>query len=295
MNIFLTGASGFVGKEILKRLLEKDYNVFALIRDEKKLNITHENLTLVNGDILKVDTYKNALSNCDAIINLVGIIREYPKRGITFYKLHFEATKNLVDLAKQFHIKRFIQMSANGTRENAVSNYHKTKYMAENYVIKSDLDYTIFRPSVVYGPGDEFINMLNSMMKRTFLFTYFGDGGYKMQPVSVYEVAELFVNAIENRNTFKKIYSVCGNKVLTYKELLQLIIRITNKKVFLFSIPEIFISIFVKIFGNTTFTPITTDQFIMLKEGNICKDDNIFNELGVRQLPIEDVLKSYLK
>ena len=295
MNIFLTGASGFVGKEILKRLLEKDYNVFALVRDEKKLNITHENLTLVNGDILKVDTYKNALSNCDAIINLVGIIREYPKRGITFYKLHFEATKNLVDLAKQFHIKRFIQMSANGTRENAVSNYHKTKYMAENYVIKSDLDYTIFRPSVVYGPGDEFINMLNSMMKRTFLFTYFGDGGYKMQPVSVYEVAELFVNAIENRNTFKKIYSVCGNKVLTYKELLQLIIRITNKKVFLFSIPEIFISIFVKIFGNTTFTPITTDQFIMLKEGNICKDDNIFNELGVRQLPIEDVLKSYLK
>lgn len=295
MNIFLTGASGFVGKEILKRLLEKDYNVFALVRDEKKLNITHENLTLVNGDILKVDTYKNALSNCDAIINLVGIIREYPKRGITFYKLHFEATKNLVDLAKQFHIKRFIQMSANGTRENAASNYHKTKYMAENYVIKSDLDYTIFRPSVVYGPGDEFINMLNSMIKRTFLFTYFGDGGYKMQPVSVYEVAELFVNAIENRNTFKKIYSVCGNKVLTYKELLQLIIRITNKKVFLFSIPEIFISIFVKIFGNTTFTPITTDQFIMLKEGNICKDDNIFNELGVRQLPIEDVLKSYLK
>jgi NADH dehydrogenase len=295
MNIFLTGASGFVGKEILKRLLEKDYNVFALVRDEKKLNITHENLTLVNGDILKVDTYNNALSNCDAIINLVGIIREYPKRGITFYKLHFEATKNLVDLAKQFHIKRFIQMSANGTRENAASNYHKTKYMAENYVIKSDLDYTIFRPSVVYGPGDEFINMLNSMIKRTFLFTYFGDGGYKMQPVSVYEVAELFVNAIENRNTFKKIYSVCGNKVLTYKELLQLIIRITNKKVFLFSIPEIFISIFVKIFGNTTFTPITTDQFIMLKEGNICKDDNIFNELGVRQLPIEDVLKSYLK
>ena len=295
MNIFLTGASGFVGKEILKRLLEKDYNVFALVRDEKKLNIKHGNLTLVNGDILKVDTYKNALSNCDAIINLVGIIREYPKRGITFYKLHFEATKNLVDLAKQFHIKRFIQMSANGTRENAASNYHKTKYMAENYVIKSDLDYTIFRPSVVYGPGDEFINMLNSMMKRTFLFTYFGDGGYKMQPVSVYEVAELFVNAIENRNTFKKIYSVCGNKVLTYKELLQLIIRITNKKVFLFSIPEIFISIFVKIFGNTTFTPITTDQFIMLKEGNICKDDNIFNELGVRQLPIEDVLKSYLK
>lgn len=295
MNIFLTGASGFVGKEILKRLLEKDYNVFALVRDEKKLNIKHGNLTLVNGDILKVDTYNNALSNCDAIINLVGIIREYPKRGITFYKLHFEATKNLVDLAKQFHIKRFIQMSANGTRENAASNYHKTKYMAENYVIKSDLDYTIFRPSVVYGPGDEFINMLNSMIKRTFLFTYFGDGGYKMQPVSVYEVAELFVNAIENRNTFKKIYSVCGNKVLTYKELLQLIIRITNKKVFLFSIPEIFISIFVKIFGNTTFTPITTDQFIMLKEGNICKDDNIFNELGVRQLPIEDVLKSYLK
>jgi NADH dehydrogenase len=295
MNIFLTGASGFVGGEILKKLLEKGYNVYALVRDEKRLDISHKNLTPVIGDILNIDTYESFLAKCDAIVNLVGIIREYKKRGITFYRLHFEATKNLVDLAKKLHIKRFIQMSANGTRENAVSNYHKTKYLAEDYLIKSGLDYTIFRPSAIYGPRDEFINMLNSIMKKTPVFIYFGDGGYKMQPVSVYEVAELFVNAIENKNSVKKIYPVCGSKILTYKELLKLIIKTTNKKVLLFPTPEFFVSIFVKIFGDTTFTPITRDQFIMLKEGNICDNDTCFTELNVKKLNIEEVLKTYLK
>jgi NADH dehydrogenase len=214
---------------------------------------------------------------------------------VTFEKMHFEATKNIVDIASKYSIKRFVHMSANGTRQDAVSNYHKTKYMAEEYVKSKIKNYTIFRPSVIYGPGDIFINMLNRFMKLTPFFSYFGDGSYKMQPVSVFEVAELFVNALTNENSLAKTYSVCGNKVLTYKQILKLIMSVTKRRVLLFSVPEFIISALVKLFGKTTWFPITIDQFIMLVEGNTCDDDSCFRDLNVEKRDIEEVLKGYLK
>jgi NADH dehydrogenase len=116
-----------------------------------------------------------------------------------------------------------------------------------------------------------------------------------MQPVSVFEVAELFVNALTNENSLAKTYSVCGNKVLTYKQILKLIMAVTKRRVLLFSVPEFIISALVKLFGKTTWFPITTDQFIMLVEGNTCDDDSCFRDLNVVKRDIEEVLKGYLK
>jgi len=294
MKVFLTGSTGFVGKEVLKKLVEKGHNVVALARDKSK-TLDLDNVIYVYGDILKPETYEKYLRECDAVIHLVGIIKEYPDKGVTFEKMHFEATKNIVDIASKYSIKRFVHVSANGTRQDAVSNYHKTKYMAEEYVKSKIKNYTIFRPSVIYGPGDIFINMLNRFMKLTPFFSYFGDGGYKMQPVSVFEVAELFVNALTNENSLAKTYSVCGNKVLTYKQILKLIMAVTKRRVLLFSVPEFIISALVKLFGKTTWFPITTDQFIMLVEGNTCDDDSCFRDLNVVKRDIEEVLKGYLK
>lgn len=294
-KIFLTGATGFIGSEILKLLLQRDYEVTILARDENKIKTRHSNLKIIKGDILKPETYYGEMKGVDGVIHLVGIIREYPKRGITFENMHHRATVNIVDGAVNSGIKRFVHMSANGTREDAVSDYHKTKYLAEEYVKKSGLTYTILRPSVVYGPGDMFINMLNNFMKLTPVFSYFGDGGYKMQPVSVYEVAELFVNSIENSKSFNKIYPVCGKKVLTYKEILKIIMAVTGRNRILFPIPELVIKTFVNLFGKTTWFPITTDQFIMLTEGNVCNNTDVFEEMDVQMKDINEVLKGYLK
>jgi NADH dehydrogenase len=294
VKVFLTGSTGFVGKEILRLLQREGYIVVALVRDIDKAE-EMENVIYVKGDILKPESYEDYLKECNAVIHLVGIIREDRKKRVTFDKLHYEATKNIVDLAYKYSIKRFIHMSANGTREDAVSDYHKTKFMAEEYLKIKGLNYTIFRPSVIYGPGDIFINMLNGLMKMTPLFSYFGDGGYKMQPVSVYEVAELFVNALKEDASIGKTYSVCGKDIYTYKEILKMINRVTGRKVLLFPIPEFIIRIMVKLFGKTTWFPITTDQFIMLTEGNICDDDACFKELNVKKRDMSEVLSTYLK
>lgn len=294
MKVFLTGSTGFVGNEILKVLQNKGHTTVALVRDlNKARNI--KNVIYVKGDILKPESYEEHIKGCDAIINLVGIIREYPKKGITFENLHYQATKKIVDVAYSQNVKRFIQMSANGTRADALSEYHKTKFMAEEYIKSKGLDYTIFRPSVIYGPDDRFINMLNRLMKMTPIFIYFGDGGYKMQPVSVYEVAELFVNALNEDKSIGKTYSVCGKDVYTYKEILKIISKVTGRKTLLFPIPEFIIEMLVSMFGKTTWFPITTDQFIMLKEGNICDNDICFRELNVEKRDMIEVLQSYLK
>ncbi|MCX8085032.1 MAG: complex I NDUFA9 subunit family protein [Calditerrivibrio sp.] len=294
-KIFITGATGFVGTEILNKLLEEGYFVKALIRGSKRPKINHPHLETVVGDVLNYQSLDDGIKGTDAVIHLVGIIREYPAKGVTFENMHYIATKNVLDAAKKNHITRFIHMSANGTRENAVSNYHKTKYKAEEYIKASGLTYTILRPSLIYGENDSFINMLNSFMKLTPIFSYFGDGSYPMQPVSVKEVAEIFVKAIDNEATFNKTFSVCGKQVFTYKELLKTIMEVTGRHRLLLPVPEVFVNIGASLFGSFPWFPITKDQFIMLKEGNVCNNDEIFKITGVTHLDFKDELKKYLK
>jgi len=217
MKNILTGATGFVGTEILKELLKNDYRVKVLVRDKKRLKVENSNIEVIIGDILDLKAVSDGVKGTDAVINLVGIIREEPKKGVTFHNMHVVATKNLVDAAKEHGVKRFIQMSANGTRKDAVTLYHRTKYMAEEYIISNKLDYTILRPSLIYGENDTFINMLNDMMKKFPVFAYLGDGSYPLQPVSVKEVSEIFVRCIEIDATINQIYSVCGKDVLHTK------------------------------------------------------------------------------
>jgi len=292
MKVFVTGGTGFVGTEIIDKLISEGHDVLALVRgDSSRLDTRTE---AVKGDILKPETFSDYLEGVDAVINLVGIIREIPSKGVTFENMHFKATKNVVDASVKHGVKRFIQMSANGTRANAVSGYHIYKYEAEEYIKKSGLDYTIFRPSLVYGPKDSFINMLAKFMRTTPAFSYFGDGSYPMQPVSVYEVADIFVGALSEEKTVGQTYSVCGNKVYTYKELLRAVSTAMGRKHLFLPVPEIFIKMGIGMFGKTSWFPITKDQFIMLTEGNACDNREIFDILNIESQDFEKVI-SYLK
>ena len=161
MKIFLTGSTGFVGKRILRDLLENNYQVRCLVRKGSEQKISHyknpvlvkTGIDIVNGDITDAASLDGKLVGCDAVINLVGIIREFSGKGITFEKLHYEGTANLVKAARLQKVRRFIQMSALGARPDGKTQYQQTKYRAEECVRTSGLDYTIFRPSIIFGPG----------------------------------------------------------------------------------------------------------------------------------------------
>jgi NADH dehydrogenase len=295
MKIFLTGASGFVGSEILRLLLENNYEVFALFRSKEKVVYNDDNLEVIIGDILDVKSYESHLRKCDVIINLVGIIREIPRKNITFENLHVKAVENLICVAKDSKVKKIIHMSANGARENAVTNYHKTKYKGERLVIHSDLKYTIFKPSVIYGPNDAFVNMLANLLEKTPIFSYFGKGEQKLQPVSVEEVSEAFVKSIDNTKTDDKVFNICGNKILSYKELLRMIMKIKNIRRVLIPVPILIIKTLASFFGRFQSFPLTTEQLQMLLEGNICEDRRVFDVLNIDSIDIENKLFEYLK
>jgi uncharacterized protein YbjT (DUF2867 family) len=269
MRIFLAGGTGFVGGHVRCALLESGHELRVLTH--KRLACPEPGIEAVEGDVTRPETLAAAMQECDAVINLVGIIREFPARGITFEKLHVEATKNLLTAARQAGIRRFIQMSALGARSGAVTLYHQTKYRAEEEVRASGLDWTIFRPSVIFGPKDDFINKLAGFLRSLPFVPVVGNGFYRLQPIDGNDVARCFAMALEMPETVGQTYRICGRDRITYRELLEIIARTLGKRsARTLNVPVSFMKLATSLLQHFSFFPITMDQITMLLEESIC-------------------------
>ena len=235
-RVLVTGATGFVGRAIVRELVARGHFPVCLVRDRDKFKSQNPDLMtsrydLVAGDLFDADALAQAATGAEAAIHLVGIIFEHPLRGQTFQRIHVEGTRRVVDACKAAGIRRYVHMSALGARPNAVSEYHQTKWAAENYVRGSGLDWTIFRPSVIHGPEGEFIGMMKTFVCKwtvpVFGFLpapfpvipYFGRGENRLQPVDVRDVASCFVSALSVRQTIGEAYELGGPEAITWKEL----------------------------------------------------------------------------
>ncbi|ASS74448.1 nucleoside-diphosphate sugar epimerase [Tumebacillus algifaecis] len=268
MKVFLTGASGFVGQEIGKRLAAAGHEVRCLIHNSAQLPTQFQ---AVQGDILDKNSLVSAMQGCDAVVHLVGIIREAPQKGATFQRIHVEGTKNMVDAAREVGISRFLQMSALGARPGATSPYHQTKWDAEEYVRGSGLEWTVFRPSVIFGPGDGFVSLLADVLKRAPLFPIFGHGQFPLSPVALIDVAEGFVRALAKPETVGQAYEVGGPEAISYRDVIACIGQVVGKKrVRTFTAPIPLVRPVVSLLEGFSFFPITSAMLTMLVEGNAC-------------------------
>lgn len=227
--VFLTGATGFVGRHILRQLLARGYTIQALVRHAGTLGKSPQ-VREFPGSILEPQTLAPALAGCRSVLHLVGIIDE---KQATFEAIHTAGTRNVLAAAQQAGtVRRWIQMSALGTRPNAVARYHQSKWAAEELIRQGGIPYVILRPSLIYGPGGEFTKMLRdwSLGKAPpFLFMpFFGQGFFgqsnphKVQPIHVADVAWLFAEALENDAATNRTYDVVGPAAFTWKELLRI-------------------------------------------------------------------------
>jgi len=217
--ILVTGGTGFVGRHVVGELCRRGHAVRVLARNRTKAEQLRKltGCEIAYGDVLQPETLPAACQDVTAIIHLVGIIFEMGHA--TFERIHIEGTRNMVHAAQTSGIQRFIQMSAIGTRPLAPSRYHQTKWLAEDFVRESGLDWTVIQPSVIYGQQDQFVRAFSTLMDFPFSLASLGSiplpykGNSLMQPVTVTAVADAFVNALACQAAVGKTYELCGPQI----------------------------------------------------------------------------------
>lgn len=286
-RVFVTGSTGFVGKAVIRALLARGFTVRCLVRPGSEADLKgFEGIERVPGDVLLPQGLEASMEGCDALIHLVGIIRERPSRGVTFERLHSLATANMVKAAEAAEVPRFIHMSTLGTRPDARSRYHRTKWEAEETVRASRLRWTVFRPSIIYGAGDGFVSVMARMIKWLPAAAVIGDGKYRLQPVPVGQVAEGFARAVANPESWKRIYEAGGPRSYAFTEILDLIGTALGKsKVRKLYIPIGLMRPLVRLLEPLPFFPLTSDQLLMLQEDNVCDSAPFFQTFDLT--PVE--------
>lgn len=303
-RVFVTGGSGFVGSAVVEELLSRGHDVNALIR-QGTLRGLEGHVKVFRGDLFDANALDAGIAGCDAVIHLVGIIVEKPAKGVTFERIHVEGTRNVVEAAKRAAVRRYVHMSALGTRPDAASTYHQTKYRAEEFVRASGLDWTIIRPSMIHGPRGEFMRMEAAWAKKSavpFLFMpYFGagvlglGGAGKLQPVYVGDVARAFVDALDHSKTVGNTYAIAGTEVLTWPELHRTVAQaVVGHRRWVMPIPAWYAKAVARVTPGSLL-PFNRDQVIMSQEDNTADLSPFTADFGWTPRPFRQVLETYAK
>lgn len=291
MKVAVTGGTGFVGTVVVAELLRAGHEVRVLSRSTPER--LPEGVRHFAGNVVTGDGLDALVEGVDSVIHLVGIIRVAGAN--TFKAVHHEGTVNTIVAASRAGVRRYLHMSAMGTKKGAASMYHQTKYAGEEAVWASGLDWTIFRPSTIFGPGDSFINMLVGMMRKFPVLPMIGGGKNKMQPVFVKDVAVAFRVALESDVHIGRTYELGGPDILNLMEILVKVAQVIGKKPVFVHAPLPIVAFAVKLAQVLGITmPITSDQLIMLGENNIRTGGDPVEQLGIEWTPFEEGIRTYL-
>ena len=305
-KVALFGSTGFIGSYILEELVNSGIESIALIREKSISKLLSLKTTeIVTGELDSDQDIIDTIKNCDTVIYSVGIIQEFPKSGVTFTKLHFNYFKKVVDISLKHRIKKIIYISANGVK-NTGTGYQTSKYKAEQYLMRKFKNWTIFRPSVVFGDPKgkmEFVTQLNNdiIFKQIPAPLFFKINPFaiskffKSTPVHVKNLAELVVKSIQSDFSHNKIFKIGGPTTTSWSSMLKLISRIRNKKKLKLPVPIIFVQLIAQLFDRFEFIPITSTQLQMLKEDNICDSEELFREYKINPIEFSAENLQYLR
>jgi len=223
-NVAVTGANGFVGKNVRKFLYKNKVRVLGISR---KNFAKYSTETKAQSKNLLEQRLQKKLKNYDVLVHLIGIGVE--SSGSTFEEINVNLTKNTIKLCKKSGIKKIIYISGLGVSKNNTSNYFTSKYKAEQEIINSGLDYTIFRASYIIGKTDHLTKSLSKQMKKGVIIIP-GSGKYQLQPIFVEDVAKIILKSILEKKFSKKILDLVGPRKISFEDFVKLFSKNTKVK-----------------------------------------------------------------
>ena len=298
-NVLIFGCSGQIGRSIVRKLTKDNYTVTAVTRNIHQKGIVLKTLgnagfiNIVEANIFDEKKIRELFKKADICINLVGILFE-KKKGNTFKNIHTVFPSILAKLCKEYNLKHFIHLSALGINDAVDSDYAKSKLGGENEILKNFPLATILRPSIVYSVDDNFTTNFMTLLNRLPIFPLYYEGKTKFAPIHCSDLTDT-INHIISKNIYSKIIECTGPEIISFKELLQKLLYLINKKRILVPFPlplAKFSARFFELFPNPL---LTSDQLRLLKYDNISSGKYKTNsEIGIPSVRyFEEEVKKY--
>jgi NADH dehydrogenase len=273
MNILVAGGTGFVGSYLVPELLERGHDVTALARDPDEADFP-ESVERARGDVTAYDSIEGAFEDQDVVINLVALSPLFkPSGGKSHAEVHFGGTQNVVDAAEAHDVRKIVQMSALDADPDAPTEYLRAKGRAEEVVENSGRDYTIFRPSVIFGEGGEFVSF-TKVLTTPYVTALPGGGRSRFQPIWVEDLVPMLADGVEDDHD-GETYEIGGPGVLTLADVTELAYRAEGKSVTVLSLPMAFARLGLTAADPIPFVPFGSDQYRSLKLDNTVSSNDI--------------------
>ncbi len=293
-KICVLGGTGFVGRHLTSRLANHGYQLKVLSRHpQRHRNIeVLPNTELVGADVHDATVLLEQFAGCDAVINLVAILNEQGSQR--FKSVHTDLAKKVIEACRAAGIKRLLHMSAlRADAAKGPSQYLATKGEAESAVMQAqDLAVTCFKPSIIFGPDDNFYNQFAAMLSL-FPALPLACPDAKFAPVYVGDVTQAFQTALEDDATIGKSYELCGPRVYTFREVIEDTARMLGLKRRVIGLPDSLARLQAKVMGWLPVKIFTTDNYLSLQADSVCASNGL-DALGITPQSVDSIMRMHL-
>lgn len=298
-RVTVFGGSGFLGRYLVRRLADADARVVVAVRDPEAAQFLKPmgrvgQIVPTPVDVTRPDTIVRALEGADAAVNLVGILYERGRR--TFEAVHVRGAGTIARAASEAGARRLVHISAIGADAGSPAAYARSKARGEVAVREAFPSATVIRPSIVFGPEDDFFNRFGALARYLPALPLIGGGGNLMQPVYVGDVADAIAAVLADAATAGKTYELGGPKIFTFKELMELVLRETRRRRLLIPVPWTIARLQARFLELLPVPPLTVDQVKLLEIDNVVSEGALgLADLGIEPTPVGAVLPGYMR
>ena len=294
----ILGGGGFIGRYLVRNLTKKNFRCIVPTRNPfakgyLKTQAPPGAIEIIDFNSKNFNEIKNAINNSDVVINLTGIL--YETRKQKFNTIHEDLPETIANLCAQSDVKKFVHVSAIGASKESKSKYQQSKFLGEEKSLNSFKNTIVIRPSVVCGSEDNFTNLFAKLSFSPIIPVL--NMNYKFQPIFVNDVARAILKAIEIKNNEGKIYEIGGEKIMSFGDMVKLILKIIGKKRLVVEMPMTLAKVQSTLLGLLPIPPILTrDQCLILSEkDNVVSGNHLtLQDLNIKPTDVESEMEKWL-